>query len=76
MPSSTLWLDPNIDLKVPPRNWLRAGSPLEKYLRKVLYSKQSNTRQHMSSFSIAHSNVDLVDSVDVMSDAKVSSTLS
>ena len=58
-------------MKVPPENWMRASSPLEKYILKSLYSRQSKKSPHMSSIAMAHSNVDLVDSVDVISDSKV-----
>lgn len=51
---------------------MRASSPLEKYVLKALYSKQSKRSLHMSSIAMAHSNVDLVDSIDVISDAEVS----
>lgn len=69
IPRSIKWLGPDLDLKVPPENWMRAGSPLEKYIQRVLYSKQKSS--HMSSIIMAHSKLDLVDSIDVISDAKV-----
>ncbi|XP_067936832.1 erythroid differentiation-related factor 1-like [Watersipora subatra] len=69
-PATIKWLDLNFDLKVPPSNWMRASSPLEKYILKALYSRKPKKSAHMSSIAMAHSNVELVDMVDVISDAK------
>ena len=67
--SSIKWLGPDLDLNIPPENWMRAGTNLEKCVQKVLYNKGKNS--HMSSIIMAQSKVELIDSIDVISDAKV-----
>jgi len=67
------WLDPGINLTIPPNNWLRAGSPLEKYVHQALYTGTRIPRSHMSSIDMATDHLDMVDDIDVISDAKVCS---
>lgn len=67
---SMQWLGPHIDLRVPPPNWIRARSPVEKYIHDLLYNR--GFRSHRaSSFSMAAANLEQLNDADVISDAQV-----